>query len=137
MPPPVVFRNPGARGSCVPDFSTQRELQNKGFAMAQSAARSVPRVPPRLPPAKTIEKPKVPSHLKVVRLTAGPARQPKLPVAAPAIVQADTTYTVSAPATSGAAVISLVAYGNSDSDGSSDSDGGCTRTFRDGGGPVG
>ena len=127
----------------MPDHRERLERQKRAFVLAQRDARKAPRSPALLPPEKTIEKLKVPSHLKLVRNQA--SRQ-----ASTATGAASTVASASAPTSSGSAVptadgvvsataascarqvrpdarVSLVAYDDSDSEGLPVEDEECSR----------
>ena len=111
------MRNPGARGSCVPDHRERIERQKREFVLAQSEARAKPRESSLLPPEKTIEKLKVPNHLKLVRNQAGSkASRAGSSVASASTSIAATSSVQAAAASSVAQAVSLVAYGDSDSE---------------------
>ena len=109
MPPPpaAMMHSQPSKGAClVPDNRRQLEQQDRAYKKAKLAAASSPRLSPaRIPKAKAVEVPKVPSCLKIG------SKRPRAPEghAAP---QAAT------PAAAGptAPAVSLVAYGDSDSE---------------------
>ncbi len=106
MPPPPVVQvhaQPSKSACFVPDNRRQLEQQDRAYKKAKLAAASAPRLSPaRLPKAKAVEVPKVPSCLQIGS---------KRPREAPAAPQA-ATPAAAAPAPA----VSLVAYGDSDSE---------------------
>ena len=106
-PPPVVqlYGQPSKSACFVPDNRRQLEQQDRAYKKAKLAAASAPRLSPaRLPKAKAVEVPKVPSCLQIGSKRPRPREAPAAPqVATPA---------AAAPAPA----VSLVAYGDSDSE---------------------
>ena len=111
MPPPpaAMMHAQPSKGAClVPDNRRQLEQQDRAYKKAKLAAASAPRLSPaRLPKAKAVEVPKVPSCLKIGTKRPRPREGPAAP-------QVATPAAVAAPAT--ATAVSLVAYGDSDSE---------------------
>ena len=122
MPPRVPFiRFPGppAGSSCVPDKSRVAEQDKRRF---QAARRAAPRLPPaRLPPAKAIAKTQLPSHLRPGKRPAASAAIDDSTVRDPAPPEGEPSNATPARAPESAAV-SLVAYGESDSEEEAGSD---------------
>ena len=112
MPPPpaAMMHSQPSKGAClVPDNRRQLEQQDRAYKKAKLAAASSPRLSPaRIPKAKAVEVPKVPSCLKIGTKRPRPREGPAAP-------QVATPAAVAAPAT--ATAVSLVAYGDSDSEG--------------------
>ena len=108
MPPPPVVQvhsQPSKSACFVPDNRRQLEQQDRAYKKAKLAAASAPRLSKaRLPKAKAVEVPKVPSCLQIGSKRPRPREAPAAPqVATPA---------AAAPAPA----VSLVAYGDSDSE---------------------
>ena len=106
MPPPPVVQvhaQPSKSACFVPDNRRQLEQQDRAYKKAKLAAASAPRLSPaRLPKAKAVEIPKVPSCLQIG------SKRPREAPAAPQVA----TPAAAAPAPA----VSLVAYGDSDSE---------------------
>ena len=106
MPPPPVVQvhaQPSKSACFVPDNRRQLEQQDRAYKKAKLAAASAPRLSPaRLPKAKAVEVPKVPSCLQIG------SKRPREAPAAPQVA----TPAAAAPAPA----VSLVAYGDSDSE---------------------
>ena len=115
MPPPpaAMIHSQPSKGAClVPDNRRQLEQQDRAYKKAKLAAASSPRLSPaRLPKAKAVEVPKVPSCLKIGTKRPRPREGPATPqVATPAAAGPAVAAPTPAPA------LSLVAYGDSDSE---------------------